>query len=211
MNYNPSGHPMTALLNSYVIRWWKRYTYYALMKKNLNSLICGSYSKYNKLIVLGDDSIEGSHPHVHEWYTPEASAAICSEFGIVMTNAQKTTEWKDKWNLEECDFLRRKFDLDEDGIPLPVLDKTSIETTLFYCRGRNTVDSRQSVCDSVLMEAHYHGEEYFERVRRVFTETKKWKKLSSLEIKTFRWFQIQRYEMFHGKGVNIPDICGSIE
>jgi hypothetical protein len=205
MTFNPSGHPLTTYFNCMVIRYWKRYTFYTIQYREFKSLISFQYSRYNRLIVMGDDSVEATHKDIANWYLPGEAAKVAGEFGIVMTTASKDTDFKPKYTLQECDFLKRKFDMTSTGVPRPMLDKTSIETSLLYVRGRHSTEARNSCVDAALCEAYYHGPEYFHRVRDCLAHLKRRKRLSDLILHGYNYYAQRQAEAYFDDSQEIDE------
>jgi hypothetical protein len=196
MTFNPSGHPLTTFFNCMVIRYWKRYTYYTVQLETVGSLVEYQYDKYNRLIVMGDDSVEATHRDIKDWYLPGEAAKVAKRFGITVTTALKDTDFKPKATLQECDFLKRKFDLTKEGVPIPKLDQTSIETSLLYVKGRHSTEARNSCVDAALCEAYYHGQEYFFRVRDCLNLIKRKKRLNDLIVNNFNYYAQRQAEAY---------------
>lgn len=196
MTFNPSGHPLTTFFNCMVIRYWKRYTYYTVQLESIGSLIEFPYNRWNELIVMGDDSVEATHIDIYEWYKPLYAAEVADRFGITITTATKDREFKRKNRLDECDFLKRKFEVTKYGVPIPKLEQTSIETSLLYVKGRHSTEARNSCVDAALCEAYYHGKDYFYRVRDAIMKTKKRKRLSDLIVNNFNYYAQRQAEAY---------------
>lgn len=184
MNFNPSGHPLTAALNSLVLLLWKRYTFYSL-RNRVSNLTMERYSSCVREIVMGDDSVEAVSP-LCEWYNNETICAFLAEYDIKITPADKGTVWVKKHSLTDCVFLQRDFSMIH-GRPRALLSKSSIEVMLFWRRSKkDSLENRQNLMDSCLYEASLHGSDYFNKVRKVYVDTVKWKKLqASLQIPTY--------------------------
>jgi len=198
MTFNPSGHPLTTYFNCMVIRYWKRYTFYTIQLETHGSLIEFQYAKYNRLIVMGDDSVEAIHRDIKDWYLPGEAAKVAGRFGIVMTTATKDTDFKPKTSLQECDFLKRKFDVSDVGTPIPKLDKISIQTSLMYVKGRHSTEARNSCVDAALCEAYYHGEDYFFQIRDCIVQIKKRKRLNDLIVHHYDYYAQRQAEAYCG-------------
>jgi hypothetical protein len=196
MTFNPSGHPLTTYFNCMVIRYWKRYTYYTVQLETIGSLIEYPYAKWNRLIVMGDDSVEATHESIKDWYLPGEAAKVAKRFGITVTTAVKDTNFTPKDTLQECDFLKRKFDMTKHGVPIPKLEQTSIETSLLYVKGRHSSEARNSCVDAALCEAYYHGKEYFYRVRDTIMRAKKRIRLSDLIVHDYNYYAQRQAEAY---------------
>jgi len=195
-DFNPSGHPMTTLFNCIVLRWWTRYIFYEIMLEHCGSLVAAKYSEECDLVTFGDDSVEAVGVRVQDWYTPEKFAEVGDRYGVTFTTAHKDRNWKFTTDLTDCDFIKRSFGETPEGIPIPRLEKTSIQTSLLFVKGKHSPEARQSTVDAALLEAHFWGREYYNRLRGCIVQAKKRKRLDSLDIKYFEYFAQMRAEMY---------------
>ena len=195
-DFNPSGHPMTTLFNCIVLRWWTRYIFYEIMLEDFGSLVAAKYSEECDLVTFGDDSVEAVGTRVQKWYTPERFAEVGDRYGVTFTTASKDRNWIFTTNLTDCNFIKRCFEETEHGIPIPRLEKTSIQTSLLFVKGKHSPEARQSTVDAALLEAHFWGREYFNRIRGCILQAKKRKRLFDLDVKYYEYFSQMRAEMY---------------
>lgn len=185
---NPSGGPSTVYENSKNISVGDRYAWYARRRDCeptfsecaatvvsrwladfLNNPIPRrdvfdfDYRKNNSLRTYGDDLLKATIAGLD----PNYARYMREEWGIVMTDAQKTDNIVPK-KIEEVTFLKRNFVWDEElGRYLTPLDKRSLARTLLFKKDSTLSDSDYAAVSitEVLREIALHGEEEYEFIR----------------------------------------------
>lgn len=159
---NPSGHPLTVIINSLVNSIYIRYSYFLLNPDKEVS----SFKQNVNLSTYGDDNIMGVSYSI-PWFNHTSISETLSKFGITYTMADKVSVSKPYCNLDEITFLKRSFVWDEDlsNYACP-LEEESLFKTLNICvrspivtLEHQTVDAMSSVC-----------REYFFYGRKMFNE-----------------------------------------
>ena len=162
MHYNPSGHYLTALLNSMVVKFWDIYTFYQIARENKFNNISCNYHNLNFAVSMGDDLIKATDAGIINWYTFKRIQEVYKTYGITKTSAEKGKPMIWKKELTECTFLKRAFANHSDGYPVGALDPESMLNSLFWCKDKNailTTGIQNMNCQ--LLEASMHNEEFF--------------------------------------------------
>lgn len=151
---NPSGNPMTTLINTMYNCLVFRYVWYL----NFPSL---NFSMYVKMIAYGDDNILSISDQVADHFTPELISKGISRLGMTYTNTSKTGDVR-FLKMEEVTFLKRAF-IEQDGLYMAPLDlDTLLEIPCWTKRGLPTDIFAQSLCN-VNDELALHGKEIYEK------------------------------------------------
>lgn len=117
---NPSGHPLTALVNSIVNSMLVRFAYSKI------GYPLSTFKQNVALVTLGDDNIMGSR--IDEFNHTSLSSAL-RDYGVTYTMADKKSESVPFIHISQVDFLKRSFLL-RDGEYFPALNLKSVMKSL---------------------------------------------------------------------------------
>lgn len=158
---NPSGHPLTVIINSLVNSLYMRYCYTTLNPKKE----CSSFKKNVHLFTYGDDNILGVSKNA-EWFNHTAIQARLALIGVEYTMADKESESVPFIHINDCQFLKRIWRFDEDvGDWLCPLEESSIIKSLTKWLPSKTIDEHAqmvAVISSANAEYFFYGREIFE-------------------------------------------------
>lgn len=165
MDLNPSGHPLTALINSLATIWWHRYIYYSIQhrhKGNSFTYWTSRFNDYVNLVAMGDDMICGVDKSIIGHYRPSSIKKEFIKYGIEITPAEKDSDLLYKNKLEDCTFLKRYFAVcSMDKKPVGLLIRESIFNSLFWCKSReHLISSSGQNVSGLLFEASLYGREF---------------------------------------------------
>jgi len=164
---NPSGHPLTVIINGLANSLYMRYCY-AMLSPNLS---CKDFKKHVHLMTYGDDNIMGVSDVV-KWFTHTNIQAVLHDVDIVYTMADKEAASIPYININQASFLKRRFlyDCDVDAYLCP-LDHDSIEKMLMVWTKSNTIcDKAQAIAiiNSANREYFFYGKNVYESRQRLF-------------------------------------------
>jgi len=166
---NPSGHPLTVIINSIVNALYMRYCY---IKLNPNRE-CASFKQNVHLMTYGDDNAMGVSPE-RPWFNHTAIQAVLADIGVEYTMADKESESVPFINISEVSFLKREWRWEEElrahACPL---DENSIKRSLTVWLPSKTVDKHTQMIDVMISannEFFFHGRETFEKHHAKFRE-----------------------------------------
>jgi hypothetical protein len=166
---NPSGHPLTVIINSLVNSIYMRYAY-TLANPEQN---CFSFKQNVNLFTYGDDNIMGVSRSC-DWFNHTAIQRTLSTIGVQYTMADKEAETKPFINISECSFLKRSWRYDEEvGAHLCPLEEESIHKSLTVWVPSSTLSPEAqmvAVISSANSEYFFYGREVFEKHHRFFKE-----------------------------------------
>lgn len=167
---NPSGHPLTVIINCIANSLYMRYCYIVLNPKHE----CTSFKENVALLTYGDDNAAGVSDRV-PWFNHTAISGVLASIGVVYTMADKEAESVPYIHIDEISFLKRTWRWDEDvrAFVAPI-EEDSIRKMLCVTVKSKTLspESHQAaVMVSAANEWFFHGREVFERERAWLIET----------------------------------------
>jgi len=166
---NPSGNPLTVILNSIVNSLRNRYVYYLLNPKHDLS----TFRDHVSLVTYGDDNIMGVSNEA-PWFNHTAIVEAYASINVEYTMADKETESVPYINIANADFLKRKWRFDTDlGCHVAPLAETSIEKMLMvWTRSKSVPAEVQaiSVVAAAVSEYFFYGRSVFEEKREMLQD-----------------------------------------
>mgnify|MGYP003574278297 FL=1 len=167
---NPSGHPLTVIINGIANSLYMRYCYATLNPARE----ADSFKSNVSLITYGDDNIMSVSENI-SWFDHTKIVKVLADIDVEYTMADKTSESVPFIHIDEGDFLKRKFQLSTTpGICFAPLDTASIEKSLCVWVKSKTVTSQEqyvSIVQSALREYFQHGPEIYDKMRALLRET----------------------------------------
>jgi len=158
---NPSGNPLTVILNSLVNCLRMRYVYFLL---NPNDDV-HTFKDNVSLMTYGDDNIMSVREGC-DWYNHTAISKKFNELGIEYTMADKEAESVPYIQIKDASFLKRTWRFDEElGCYVAPLDHESIEKMLMvWNRSKSISEGAQAIAviESALGEYFFYGREVYD-------------------------------------------------
>jgi hypothetical protein len=166
---NPSGHPLTVVVNSLVNSLYMRYCYVLLNPEHESR----SFKKNVRLFTYGDDNIMGVSRSC-DWFNHTAIQRELAYIGVEYTMADKETESVPFISINDCQFLKRKWRFDEDVQEyLCPLEEESIHKSLTVWCPSGTLDKYAqmvAVISSANSEYFFYGRAVFEKHHNFFKQ-----------------------------------------
>lgn len=163
---NPSGHPLTVIVNGLANSLYMRYCYLVANPQKE----CTSFKQNVALMTYGDDNVMGIAKRV-PWFHHTSIQAILASVGITYTMADKESESVPYISLKEVSFLKREWRYDQEiGYLMAPLEEASIFKMLTIgVRSKTICPEAQAVAvmESALNEWFFHGRAVFERNREI--------------------------------------------
>jgi hypothetical protein len=160
---NPSGHPLTVIVNCIVNSLYMRYAY---CKLNPNGEDCTEFKQHVNLLTYGDDNVLGVSPSVC-WFNHTNIQSQLALIGIEYTMADKEAESKPFININECAFLKRTWRFEKElGMFVCPLEELSIHKSLTTWVPSQTIDEYKqmvAVITSANNEYFFYGRTEFEK------------------------------------------------
>lgn len=167
---NPSGQPLTVIVNCIVNALYMRYAFVDLCPFG-GSIFdrAKRFKEFVRLLTYGDDNVMGVHPKA-TWFTHTAIQKCMENIGVEYTMADKTSESLPYIHIKDVAYLKRTWRWDEDiGAVVCPLEEQSIRKMLTICVPSDT-DSPEMHMASVMAAAanewFWYGKETFERERK---------------------------------------------
>jgi hypothetical protein len=159
---NPSGHPLTVIVNSLANSLYMRYCYAKLSPDNS----CQSFKANVALMTYGDDNAMGVSERV-PFFNHTSIQQCLKESGITYTMADKEAESIPYIHISEVSFLKRLWRWDEDvGVFLAPLEEASIGKSLTIGVASKTLCPEAHAI--AIIESAY--QEYFQYGKKIFEE-----------------------------------------
>lgn len=166
---NPSGHPLTVIVNSLVNSLYMRYVFRQVAPPEERS----RFKHHVRLYTYGDDNIMGVRKG-SDWFNHTVISAKLAEIGVEYTMADKESESVPFIHIRDASFLKRKWRYDEDvGAMLAPLEEESIRGSLLVgivSKDMTPEAHSIAVMQGALVEFFFHGREVFERWRTMFEQ-----------------------------------------
>lgn len=167
---NPSGQPLTVILNSIVNSLYVRYSYY----------LCNparevrSFKLNVRLFTYGDDNILGVNVNI-DWFNHSTMQSSLSTIGVGYTMAEKGVESQPFISIYDATFLKRKWrwEVEVDNWVAP-LALDSIYKSLTVWVPSKTIDKFNQmvhVISSANSEFFFYGREFFDVHHSFLKET----------------------------------------
>lgn len=174
---NPSGHPLTVIINGLVNCLYVRYCYATTHPKHT----CSDFKKYVALMTYGDDLIMGVSEEC-TWFNHTTMQKTLADIDIEFTMADKEAKSVPFIHIDNATFLRRswRYEPELDLYVCPI-EHDSIDKMLTMCVASKTVSAQVQavyVLETATREYFWYGREEFEKRRTMFYE---WINLLSLE------------------------------
>lgn len=159
---NPSGHPLTVIINGVAGVLYMLYCFDALRPA---SIALHLFFFLVALMTYGDDMAMGVCKSI-PWFNHTAIQHVLGEVGITFTMADKTSASREYIHIDECTFLKRAWRWDHHvGAYLAPLEEDSIIKSLMISTASRTITAKArdvAAIGSAVREYFFYGKEVFE-------------------------------------------------
>lgn len=156
---NPSGHPLTVIINCLVNSLYMRYAYVKVTGKSARH-----FKEDVKLATYGDDNVMCVRQGVDKFNHTSISAAL-ADIGVEYTMADKESHSRPYISINEVSFLKRIFRWDDEMKSyMAVLEEASINKMLTsYVANGILCPEAHSICaiETALREYFFYGRDMF--------------------------------------------------
>jgi hypothetical protein len=160
----PSGHPLTTIVNS----WYALITLSSCFQHITNGVV-----EFREMwdvfrpATFGDDNLSGVSDSVADVFNQVTVASAMKDiFNLDYTSGIKGEALRPHKPIEECTFLKRSFERDEDGTfngwAAPLQLGSCLYTSYFYKNNRAQLSELQSKLDGTLGELCIHAPEIWD-------------------------------------------------
>lgn len=166
---NPSGHPLTVIINCIVNSLYMRYCYVVLNPEHE----CGTFKERVALGTYGDDNTMGVSLQA-PWFNHPAIVEVLSEIGVEYTMPDKESASVPYVHIDDVTFLKRSWRWDEEiGAFVCPLEESSIRKSLCIGIPSSTITREMHMLKimlSAVNEWFWYGRERFETEREFLTK-----------------------------------------
>jgi hypothetical protein len=164
---NPSGHPLTVIINCLVNSLYMRYCYRVLNPDKEVSTFRDNVS----LMTYGDDNIMSSRV---DWFNHCAISSTLARHGVTYTMADKEAESLPFVHISEATFLKRSWryepELDAYMCPIEHATLDKMMTTWIPSKVQGTFAHAEELIRNVGTEYFWYGKSVFEEKQRVLRD-----------------------------------------
>lgn len=171
----PSGNPMTVILNSVYHSIAMRYVYKLCARKYCPTLVgLDNFDKMVAHVNYGDDDVTNIHPKIIGWFNQVTMTEAFLEIGMVYTDEAKSGQLVEYRTLEEIAFLKRKFRWDGEQVRwrCPHSLDTIMEMAMWVKRGANVHEITAVVLEEAVHELAQHEKEVFDEKMKLFMKAR---------------------------------------
>jgi len=158
----PSGNPLTVIINSLFNQIVMRMAYLILKKEQGKDLRC-DFQNNVYMATYGDDNLLNISPRVVEWYNQETITKALASFGLTYTDEAKSGKCVPYRTLGEVNFLKRSFVKNEDDLYTAPLDINVVREMTNWVRGNTPKASLAENASSAVMEFGLHGRDVYQQ------------------------------------------------
>ncbi len=166
---NPSGHPLTVIINGLVNSLYMRYCYSKLCGENS----ARNFTKHVALMTYGDDMVAGVSEEA-PYFTHTSVQNELAKIGVGYTMADKTAESIPYIPISEVSFLKRFWRWDEDigAYVCPIEEDSIIKSLTISVRSKTISKEHQAlqIIASAVREYFWFGKEIFHEKVQMFQD-----------------------------------------
>lgn len=167
---NPSGHPLTVIINCLVNCLYMRYCYHKVNPEHTVK----DFRDNVRLITYGDDNVMGSRV---DWFNHTSISRVLSTVGIQYTMADKVSESIEFIDISKVSFLKRYFRWEPElnAYAAPLEEDSIWKSLMIWIPSKDESPEKQAIdiVRSAVSEWFFYGKERFN------IETKKLKHMVS--------------------------------
>lgn len=164
---NPSGHPLTVIVNGLANALYLRYCYIILRPPH----VIDTFKQNVNLLTYGDDNIMGVSQSA-DWFNHTAIQRVLGDIDIGYTMADKEAQSVPFISIASASFLKRTWRYDQDICAwVAPLDSTSIAKMLLVCVKKDNISEEAhaiEVLNTAVREYFWYGRSLFEEKKALF-------------------------------------------
>jgi len=184
---NPSGNPLTVIINTIVNAFYMRLAWMEIMRKQKPLLATmDAYSQNVMEEMYGDDNRLVIKRPMLEFYNQKTITECLATHGITYTDEEKSSNVVASRKLLDTSFLKRKYRFDEEvgkDIVLPVMSIDTITSLTNWYRDADDVETQlQSNQKAALDFAFFHGRKFYDEFELKFSNKLRENNMKPLSI-----------------------------
>lgn len=159
---NPSGQPLTTILNCIIN---SMYIHYSYLKLNPDKTLDDYYDNVS-LMTYGDDNIFGVS-NKKKWFNHTSVSNVLGTIGVTYTMADKKTDSIPYIHISEADFLKRKWRYEPETCTMlcPLAEDSIVKSLMIGIKSKNICEKEHAA--NIILSAHgeffWHGKIMFTR------------------------------------------------
>jgi hypothetical protein len=160
----PSGCPITAILNSIFNSVSMRYCWMVVFQNDSSMRSMKMFNKHVSMVSYGDDNVINISDDICERFNQLTIADAYATLGMVYTDEGKSGEMVKYRDIENVAYLKRKFVWSEDEMIwlAPLSMDTVLEMTNWIRGDLNQEASTSENLETSVFELSLHGKKVFE-------------------------------------------------
>jgi len=171
---NPSGHPLTVIINGLANSLYIRYCFYILWTRNEQGDVpISSFQQFVALMTYGDDNAMGVTKRF-PWFNHTSIRGVLAEIGINYTMANKEAESVPYTHIDDISFLKRtwRFDADVDAYLSPLDESSILKMLTVTVASKSVIPEIQAIStiSTALREYFFYGKEIFDAKFKMLNE-----------------------------------------
>jgi hypothetical protein len=193
----PSGNPMTVILNSVYHSIVARYVFKLCARKYCPTMVgLNNWDRYVRHANYGDDDLYNISPEIVDWFNQITMSEMFEQIGMTYTDEAKTGELVKSRKLEEVAFLKRKFrwDAEQARWRCPHSLDVILEMPMWVKRNSNTYALTAEVLEEAVHELAQHPRDVWNRYIDRFIEARK-RLLPKAQASILSYDEYQEIEM----------------
>jgi len=173
----PSGCPITAILNSIYHSLAARYVYVKCARKYCpEKAALSNFTRYVRHANYGDDDVYNVSDEIIDWYNQETMTEMFKDLGMEYTDEAKTGNIVKSRRLDEIMFLKRKFRYDDEQCRYraPLSLDTIREMPMWVKRNKNHWELTAETLQDAMLELAQHSRAVFDAEKPPFEKARQY-------------------------------------
>jgi len=160
----PSGNPLTTILNSFYNSVSMRVAYYRCFDG-----VAPPFMENVSMVSYGDDNVINFTGNVAEQFNQNTVTKAFASFGMIYTDESKSTGTIAPWRtIGEVDYLKRRFRMVEGTCRAPLALPTILESCNWVRKSSDDVGACKQICEMACRElAQYPNSVFVENVNLI--------------------------------------------
>lgn len=166
----PSGNPLTTMINCLYNMFIFRYVYLLAQKQEGLPQTLVHYRKNVAAVYYGDDSILSIQSNILKWFNQMTITNLMAMTGHVYTDETKVESQVQCKKLSECTFLKRGFVKIDGHWAAPLSVDTIRDMIMWRKEGNSDEEAIIETTRQASFEAFFHGVEFFDTYTSIVME-----------------------------------------
>lgn len=156
----PSGNPLTVIINSIFNQIVMRMAYLLAKQEQGMPLLC-DFTNNVSMATYGDDNVLNISQNVISWYNQVTITKQLKTFGLTYTDEAKSGVCVEYRQLQDVNFLKRKFVKNESGIYIAPLLIDTVRDMCNWVRGSDILAATAENVKNAMFEFALHGKQQY--------------------------------------------------